>query len=75
MHQSESLYCGEREAAALIGITVFALRKWRQSGVGPAYIRLRGNRGRILYPRADLVAFVENYRVETSESKKRRGER
>lgn len=68
MQKSKSPYTGEQEAAALIGMTVFALRRWRQLGVGPAYIRLRGRRGRILYERAELLRFVRQYTVTTSES-------
>jgi len=68
MQKSKSPYTGEQEAAALIGMTVHALRRWRQLGVGPAYIRLRGRRGRILYERAELLRFVRQYTVTTSES-------
>lgn len=66
--ESDSPYLDEKEAAALIGVSVHALRRWRQRSVGPAYRRLRGDRGRILYRRVDLIEFVETYRVDTSES-------
>jgi hypothetical protein len=68
MKKPKSPYCNEQEGAALIGISVFALRRWRHLGVGPAFIRLRGRRGRILYELAELRRFVKQYTVTTSES-------
>lgn len=30
----------ERSAAALLGVSVALLRKWRRTGAGPAYLRI-----------------------------------
>jgi Helix-turn-helix domain len=55
----------ERDASQYIGLTVAFLRKARQLGRGPAYLRI----GRtIRYRIKDLDAWLEQYRVKTRES-------
>jgi len=47
----------EREAAAYLGISASAMRKWRARQCGPKYARL----GRIIrYRQSDMDAFVES---------------
>ena len=49
------------EAAELLCVSVKTLAKWRINGDGPSFVRLGGaRRGRIVYRRADLVAYVEH---------------
>jgi len=51
----------EKEAAAWLGCTVSAMRKWRLLGKGPAFCRI----GRLVrYSEGDLVAFVAASRVQ-----------
>jgi predicted DNA-binding transcriptional regulator AlpA len=46
----------ERDAAALLGVSVRSLQAWRQRGEGPVYVKL----GRLVrYRPADLDAFPE----------------
>lgn len=52
----------ESSAGCVLGIKGATLRKWRQLGVGPDYIRL-SNRC-VRYARADLVKFLESRRVK-----------
>lgn len=51
----------ESGAGRVIGVKSNTLRKWRQLGIGPAYIRL-SNRC-VRYKREDLLAFLESRRV------------
>ena len=51
----------EKNAARMLGCSVGLLRKWRQSGEGPAYCRL----GRLVrYRDVDLSVFLVATRVE-----------
>ena len=51
----------EKQAAAILGCTVSAMRKWRLLGKGPAFCRI----GRLVrYSEADLIAFLDANRVE-----------
>lgn len=59
--RSSSLAAGDREAAALIGVSASTLRAWRSQGRGPAYARLGR---RIVYPRAALERFLAENLVE-----------
>ena len=47
----------EREAAAILGVSIQTLRNWRWRGEGPRYRKL-GLR-LVRYLRADLLAFIE----------------
>ena len=62
----------EREAAELVGLSVFTLRKWRQARRGPRFVKLpgakrrgHGSAGRVLYREGDLLAFLEEATVPT----------
>ena len=51
----------EKQAAAWLGCTVSAMRKWRLLGRGPAYCRI----GRLIrYNETDLIAFMDANRVQ-----------
>ncbi len=49
----------EEEAADLLRLSRRTLQRHRQAGTGPAYRRLGG---RVVYARADLIAWVEGCR-------------
>lgn len=52
------------EAAALLHRNPRTLEQWAYKGVGPRYSRV-GKRGRAIYRREDLDAFVAAHLVET----------
>jgi hypothetical protein len=60
----------EQDAAAYLGYTPGALRKWRREGRGPAYIR-SGRSVRYRIP--DLEVWQASHRVETRESREPTG--
>lgn len=51
----------EAEVGALLGNKGTALKRWRQQGFGPAYVRLTKGRG-LRYRRADVLAWLETRR-------------
>ncbi len=53
----------EEEAAAFLRKSPRALRLWRTSGIGPAYVKLGKT---VFYNRADLVAYVRSNTVQPS---------
>lgn len=59
----------EGDAAALLCLAVGTLQNLRIRGDGPAFIRLGGQeRGRVVYSRADLIAWAEaRRRISTSD--------
>lgn len=52
----------EREAAALIGVSVQTLRNWRSLGFGPPYTK--PNKRNVRYITQDLFAYMNLNRVE-----------
>ena len=52
----------ERQAATILGLTPFALRKWRQQRRGPEFIRLSPRCVR--YKLCDLEAYIEARRTD-----------
>ncbi len=47
------------EVAEYLNISVSTVRRWRQAGGGPRWVRLAGSSS-IRYPIADLEAYVAN---------------
>ena len=54
------------EAATRIRYRAQTLRRWRMLGRGPAFIRLAG---RVLYDPADLQAWLDSHRHESTDTK------
>lgn len=52
----------EGPAGKLIGVTGHAMRKWRQLGIGPEYIRISARCVR--YRRSDILRWLESRRVK-----------
>jgi len=52
----------ENPAAGLGGLTGHTFRKWRQLGLGPAYIKISARC--IRYRRGDVLAWLEARRVQ-----------
>lgn len=50
-----------REAAAFLGLKPQTLRVWRVRGHGPAYVRMGGRFGRVLYRQVDLDEWVREH--------------
>jgi predicted DNA-binding transcriptional regulator AlpA len=44
------------DASAMLGVTIFTLRKWRITGKGPKTINISGNR--VAYRRRDLIDWI-----------------
>ena len=51
-------YLTSTQAANLLNIKPQTLRRWRLDGRGPAYIRLSGTRGRVLYSEASITSWT-----------------
>lgn len=52
----------ESEAGKLIGVVDHTMRKWRQLGIGPEYIRISARCVR--YRRSDILHWLESRRVK-----------
>ncbi len=55
----------ETEAAAILGLSVKTLRRWRWASRGLRFIKL-GKGGAVRYDPADLVAFIEAGRRQST---------
>ncbi len=64
----ESDMLNEREAAEIIGVSRFTMNGWRHRRTGPSWISISARCVR--YRRADLLAWLEARRVETSDSRR-----
>jgi hypothetical protein len=53
---------GEGAAGKLIGVVGHTMRKWRQLGIGPEYIRISARCVR--YRRSDILRWLESRRVK-----------
>lgn len=51
------------QAAALLGVHVMTLAKWRMSGTGPAYLKLNA---RVRYDRADVNSWLSEARRQST---------
>jgi hypothetical protein len=59
-----------RQAAQYLNVSVEAMKKWRQRGVGPAYVRYEG--WAIRYPLSALVQYQNERTVKPSSKQRRR---
>ncbi len=55
-----------KAAAPCIGVSVGTLENWRVQGVGPRFIKTPGLRGRILYDPADIEAWKEANKYQST---------
>lgn len=46
------------EVARMLGLLPQSVRRWRMTGYGPAYFRLGGPRGRVVYRNDDVEAWL-----------------
>ena len=53
-------------AAPLIGVSPGTLENWRVKGVGPKFIKTAGRRGRVLYDPADIAAWRDTRRFQST---------
>jgi len=51
-------------AAEYLGLKGQTLRRYRMDGKGPAFHRVGGGKGRILYSLDDLDRWIESHRVD-----------
>jgi len=68
MRATTPMVVRERDAAAMLGISTAALRRWRRERRGPAFVRMERCVG---YRVGDLEAFVAGNTVRSSEGTKR----
>lgn len=54
------------EAARHIGLKPHTLRVWRMAGRGPAYVRLGGPRGRVVYEVDALEAWLRKHTFQST---------
>jgi hypothetical protein len=59
-----------RQAAPILSESVDTLKKWRQRGLGPAYIKYES--GAIRYRLSDLWQYLDDHTVECSSRKRRK---
>lgn len=58
--QANPSYLNDVMAAEMMGLAPITLRKWRQQGCGPSFIKI----GRaVRYKLDDLVAWMDSHRV------------
>lgn len=55
-----------KSAAPLAGVAVSTLENWRVQGVGPKFIKTPGKRGKVLYDPADIEAWKEANRYQST---------
>lgn len=55
-----------KAAAPLIGVAASTLENWRVSGDGPKFIKTPGKRGKVLYDPADIEAWKEANRYQST---------
>ena len=55
----ETILLTVEQAAAIVGVSPWTLRKWRTKGLGPHFVRLAGALGTVRYRRQDLDDFLE----------------
>ena len=65
MDTTTSDMLNQREAAKLIGVSPFTMNGWRHRRTGPPFIRISSRC--VKYRRADVLAWLEARRVETSD--------
>lgn len=52
------------DAARYLGVAATTIRRWRQLGTGPQYLRLPGKMGKVLYRVRDLNSWLDTLPVE-----------
>lgn len=55
-----------KAAAPRIGVAPGTLENWRTQGVGPRFIKANGRRGRVFYDPADIEAWKEANRFQST---------
>lgn len=66
---ASALSVSANEAATMLGVSPRTLANWRTQGVGPTFVRIGAVHSRTLYRLDDLNTWLDNNRVETSDSK------
>jgi DNA-binding transcriptional MerR regulator len=55
-----------KTAAPRIGVSPGTLENWRVQGIGPAFIKTTGRRGRVLYDPADIERWKATRRFQST---------
>ena len=64
MDQQQQTYLDKHAAARRLHRSPETLARWRSQGHGPPYIRMGRPGGRVLYPAADLEAWLQRHRID-----------
>lgn len=58
----------QEETARYLGKSIFTLRRWRNEGKGPKYVRLgRAHSNTVFYTLSDLDDFIRQHTVASSD--------
>lgn len=68
MSTVESPFLPQEEAAAFLHLSPRTLERFRVDGSGPVYCKLGR---RVVYSRADLIAWAEHHRIERTDGRRR----
>ncbi len=55
-----------KAAAPRIGVAPATLENWRSLGIGPRFIKTAGRKGRVLYDPADIEAWKDQRRYQST---------
>lgn len=55
-----------KEAAPFVGVAPGTLENWRVRGTGPKFIKTPGRRGKVLYDPADIEAWKDANRFQST---------
>ncbi len=70
MHKIDDPLLHERDAAAILNLSVAWCQKARYLGNGPRFVKISGKaNGAVRYRRSDLMAYIEENLIETSDTK------
>lgn len=55
-----------KSAAPRVGVAASTLENWRVQGIGPKFIKTPGKRGKVLYDPADIEAWKQANRYQST---------
>lgn len=55
-----------KATAPCVGVSPGTLENWRVQGIGPKFIKTRGRRGKVLYDPADIRAWKDANRFQST---------
>ena len=69
---SAEIYLTEGDLAARWGVSTKILQTYRQSGIGPSYLKLHdGPKAPVRYPMSEIIHYEQNHMVFTYDGKRK----